>query len=111
MGAHATTQELIARANEQIIRLQAKANAEAISQLPEVMAFDKQIAELNNDALKWKRWATEATSKIVAFEKRVAEWKDRDAQSAQWLDNYKVEVADLKKQREAIVMAEAKKMV
>ena len=111
MGAHATTQELIARANEQILRLQAKANADAISQLPEVMAFDKQIAELNNDALKWKRWATEATSKIVAFEKRVAEWQDRDAQSAQWLDNYKVEVADLKKQREAIVMAEAKKMV
>ena len=110
MGAHATTQELIARANEQIARLTAKANADAISQLPQVMAFDKQIAELNNDALKWKRWATEAQSKIVAFEKRVTEWIERDAQSDAWLADYKVDIADLKKRRDAVVMAEAKKM-
>ena len=33
MGAHATTQELIARANEQILRLQAKANSKALDTL------------------------------------------------------------------------------
>ena len=110
MGAHATTQELIARANEQIARLTAKANADAISQLPQVMAFDKQIAELNNDALKWKRWSAEAQSKIVAFEKRVNEWIERDEQSDEWLADYKVNIADLKKRREAVVIAEAKKM-
>ena len=110
MGAHATTQELIARANEQIARLTAKANADAISQLPQVMAFDKQIAELNNDALKWKRWSAEAQSKIVAFTRRVNEWIERDEQSDEWLADYKVNIADLKKRREAVVIAEAKKM-
>jgi chromosome segregation ATPase len=110
MGAHATTEELIARAQEQIARLTAKANADAISQLPQVKAFDTQIAELNNNALKWKRWGTEASSKIVSFQKRVDEWIERGNKADAWLADYKVELADLKKQREAIVMAEVSKM-
>lgn len=110
MGAHATTQELIARANEQLTRLTAKANASAISQLPEVQAFDKQIAELNNDALKWKRWSAEAESKIVSFQARVSQWLKREEQSEEWLSNYRVDIADLKEQRAALVLAEAKKL-
>ena len=110
MGAHATTQELIARANEQIARLTAKANADAISQLPEVILFDKQIAELNNDALKWKRWNAEGQSKIVSFQARVNEWIERVERADDWLADYKVSIADLKKRRDAVVIAEAKKM-
>jgi len=110
MSKHATSQELIARANETIARLTAKVNADAISQLPQVQAFDKQIAELNNDALKWKRWSAEAQSKIVSFQARVDEWITRDNLSEDWLADYKVTIADLKKQREAVVIAEAKKL-
>lgn len=110
MGAHATTQELIARAQADLARLTAKANADVISQTPQVVAIDIQIAELNNDALKWKRWGTEASSKIVSFQKRVEEWVERGGKAEMWLADYKVEMADLKKQREAIVMAEVSKM-
>ena len=110
MGAHATTQELIARANEQIIRLQAKANAEAISQLPEVMAFDKQIAELNNDALKWKRWEKDAEKKVRDFQARVAEWQQRGEDAEEWLANYKSELADLKESRALVANEVAKGM-
>ena len=110
MGAHATTEELIARAQADIARLQAKANADAISETPQVKAIDKQIAELNNDALKWKRWGSESVSKIRSFQARVDEWVERGNKADSWLADYKVDLADLKKQREAIVMAEVSKM-
>jgi len=110
MGNHASTEELIARAKAQLERLTAKQNAEAINQLPQVVAIDAEINSENNRALKWKRWGAEAPNKVASFQARVNEWIERGEKADAWLEDYKVRVADLRKQREAIVRAEASKM-
>ena len=99
MGKHRTAEMRLSELQAQIISLQIKAKKDEISNNPQVMAIDAEIADLNNEALKWKRWQKDADQKIIDFSSRVAEWEARKESASDWLENYRAESDDLKSRR------------
>jgi predicted nucleic acid-binding Zn-ribbon protein len=102
MGKHRTADERLAELQAQMVSLQIKAKKDEIAQNPEIKEIDAEIADLNNSALKWKRWQKDADQKIVDFQNRVTEWESRKDSASDWLDGYKAELEDLKARRDTV---------
>jgi len=102
MGKHRPVESRIAELQAQMVSLQLKANKEAVANNPEVAKIDSQISQLNKDALKWKRWQSDADQKIEDFKARVSEWESRRDSASEWMENYKAELKDLKNRRDEV---------
>ena len=110
MGNHRPINERMEALQNQIATLQAKANKDVVNADPKVQAIDAEIHALNNDALKWKRWSKDAEQKIEDFQKRVAEWENRQESADDWLIQYKEDLASLKERRNLVAQEVAKGM-
>lgn len=101
MGKHRTPEERLKEARLKVEALEAKANRRVLAKDPQVAALDKEIAALNQNALKWKRWEKEADEKIQNFKDRVSTWEERKIQASGFMDDYRKTLADLKQERES----------
>tara|TARA_R110000824_G_scaffold93721_2_gene226617 strand:- start:1744 stop:2094 length:351 start_codon:yes stop_codon:yes gene_type:complete len=110
MGKHRTADQRLAELQAQMVSLQIKAKKDEIASNPEVQAIDAEILDLNNSALKWKRWQKDADQKILDFESRVREWETRQDSASDWLENYKAELEDLKARRNDVAEQALKEM-
>ena len=110
MGNHRPINERMEALQSQMATLQAKANKDAVDADPKVQTIDAEIHDLNNEALKWKRWAKDAEQKIEDFQARVAEWENRQESADDWLIQYKEDLASLKERRNLVAQEVAKGM-
>ena len=110
MAKHRPINERMAELQAQMVALQTKQNKEAVNADPKVKAIDSEINDLNNQALKWKRWSKDAEQKIVDFQKRVADWENRSEQADSWLAQYKSDLQELKEKRNLVANEVAKGM-
>ena len=110
MAKHRPISERIEALQAQMVALQTKSNKEAVDADPQVQAVDAKIHALNNEALKWKRWSKDAEQKITDFQKRVADWENRQNSADDWLAQYKTDLASLKEERNLVANEVAKGM-
>ena len=110
MAKHRPITERLEALQSQMVALHAKQNKEAVNADPKVIAIDAEIHALNNDALKWKRWAKDAEQKIEDFQQRVAEWENRQESATDWLTQYKEDLGSLKQKRNLVANEIAKGM-
>lgn len=102
MAQHRPIAERMQELQAQMVALQVKQNKEVIKSDPRVMEVDSKIAELNKDALKWKRWEKEADQKAKDFEARKNEWIARGERAESWLTQYKEDLSRLTTERNTI---------
>lgn len=110
MGKHRTPDQRLAELQAQMVSLQIKAKKAEIAENPEIQEIDTEISDLNNTALKWKRWQKDADQKIVDFQNRVNEWEARKDSASDWLEGYKAELEDLKARRDDVAEQALKEM-
>lgn len=110
MAKHRPITERMEALQNQMVALQTKANKDAVNLDPKVQAMDAKIQDLNNQALKWKRWSKDAEQKIVDFQNRVSEWESRQESADDWLAQYKNDLSSLKEERNLVANEVAKGM-
>lgn len=77
MGKHSPVADRIALAKAKLAALMAKEAKSEINSNPAIQKIDEHMKAIQNDMLKYNRWASEGEEKIANFEARAQEWKER----------------------------------